>query len=352
VTDQAVVAHQQTNAMVTMATAIKTLDADLAARQEELAQRLAGRYPADYFRQAALTLMRRQPEVAMEVAATMQGRASFLQAVMQAADAGLPFVLGRYYLVPFRNNGVQEVQGIVGYQGLVDLITAPGTGVTFAEAAIVYSRDYFEWRRGSDGYLRHREWLAVPDMTEDERRPGRGKPIAVWARVMYRNGQDKWDVMGIDEVEDIRQRAPSAKAKRSPWLTDYDEMAKKTALRRLSKTQRIATGAMALLDDEEDFEYRRGLQAQPVGQTDQGRLRQSLQQRLGATEPPAEGQSGPDTPPEPEPPAEAVVVADTPLPRPQCGATVTDPGTGEVFTCTKPPGHRGDHTDGQHDWPR
>jgi recombination protein RecT len=353
------VASPGTNALANVASAVQVLEHDLQPRMADLAARLAGRYPAEYFAKAALTQFRRNPDTLVEVTATPTGRASFLQAVMQAADVGLPFVLGRAYLVPFREGNTPAVQLIVGYQGLCDLVTAPGTGVTFVEAAIVYDADYFEYQRGTGGYLHHREAWGTPD--------GRGQRKAVWARVVFASGQDKWDVMSIaDDVEPIRKRAPSARARSSPWLTDYDEMAKKTVLRRLCKTQRIALPAMAVLDDEEDFEYRRGLAASPVNPVPVagplGELRQQLQQRVAPdfaaeavrvnAQPEAEATTPSTEPPAPvdNPPAAEPKAVDKPAGKQvACGATVAD-DEGATYTCSLRPGHAGRHSDGQHDW--
>lgn len=337
------VANPQTSALVVTARSVGVLQHDLEERMADLSVSLAGRYPPDYFAKVALQQFRRTPDLLADVAATPVGRASFLNAVMQAADVGLPFIMGRAYLVPFRDAGTPAVQLIIGYQGLVDLMTAPGTGLTFAEAAVVYEGDDFDYRRGTGGYLHHRERWG----------PQRGNRMAVWARVVFANGQEKYDVMDWSEVEVIRQRAPSARARSSPWLTDPDEMGKKTVLRRLSKTQRVALPAMAVLDDEDDFEYRRGMAASPLNPAaadPQTRLRQTVQARVNAVaEPPVTSPSTPPADAVDDQPAPAQTVDSAPTQTDQCGATVLAADNAYVV-CTLRPGHRGRHSDGTQDW--
>lgn len=283
---------QQTSALMTLADANKAIEQDLARRDDELARKLSGAFPADYFIGLVLTQLRKmKPDVQLALARTPQGRASLVSAMYQAAELHLPFLMGRMWLVPFKNNGVQEVQALVGYQGLVDLITAPGTGVTYVDSAVVRQRDHFDYMRGTDGYLRHREF--IPEMTDATKQSDlvydRGPVTFAWARVVYANGQDRWDVMTYAELEVIRKRSRGGDT--GPWVTDPDEMRKKTVLRRLSKTQRISLDAMRVIEREDDWEAARVNAQQPAQSDEQTRLRRKLQQQIGAR---ADEQQGDD----------------------------------------------------------
>lgn len=86
------------------------------------------------------------------------------------------------------------------------------------------------------------------------------KPIThVYSIAYLENGELSRHVMTIAAVERIRRRSRSAD--KGPWVTDYDEMAKKTCLRQHSKAlpkakddlnrQRVV-GALRALDDAED----------------------------------------------------------------------------------------------------
>jgi recombination protein RecT len=324
---------------------------ELEQRHDELAKALAGRYDPGFFLQVALTQFTRTP------ALWSASRSSVIRAVIEAGQLGLPFLAGRAWLVPYKNHGATEAQLIVGYQGLVDLVTGPETGVTFVESAVVYAADEFAYERGTNAYLRHRE--AAPEVelgtTQDQVVAQRGPRVAAWARVVYRTGQSRFDVMSWAEIEAIRQR--SRAGREGPWVTDYDEMAKKTVLRRLCKTQRISLTAMAVLESEDEFE-RAAREERSAGAGEQQRLRRQLARSLGAEVPeeeqPAAGEAQPELHTDggeavdnlpPEPPASV----HKPLDPAVCGATVTDP-EGARLECTLAAGHTGQHTDGQHDW--
>lgn len=144
---------------------------------------------------------------------------SLLRAVFQAAELGLePGLMGEVYLVPFKD----EVQAIVGYQGLLSLARRSGDVVN-VEARVVYERDEFHVEYGLEPKLVHR-----PYMGDEE------SPFArVYAVATLKGGGKQFDVMSKAQIERIRARSRAANS--GPWVTDYDEMAKKTVLRRLCK---------------------------------------------------------------------------------------------------------------------
>ncbi|MBO7670352.1 MAG: recombinase RecT [Oscillospiraceae bacterium] len=152
--------------------------------------------------------------------------ASFLGAMMTAAQLGLEpnTPLGQAYLIPFRNNkkGVVECQFQLGYKGLIDLAYRSGE-ISTIQAQVVYENDTFEYAFGLEPTLKH-----VPAMTD------RGAPSFVYAVFRTKDGGYGFEVMSVD---DIRQHARKySKAYDSgPWKTNFEEMAKKTVLKRVLK---------------------------------------------------------------------------------------------------------------------
>jgi recombination protein RecT len=150
---------------------------------------------------------------------------SLIGAILQAAQIGLEpgSHLGHCYLVPFRNNkkGVMEVQFIAGYRGLIDLARRSGK-ITVLVARAVYARDQFDYEYGLEERLIH-----VPAAGK------RGEFIGVYAVARFTDGQKQFEYMPREDVELIRKESKSAND--GPWVTDYDEMAKKTVMRRLCK---------------------------------------------------------------------------------------------------------------------
>lgn len=151
---------------------------------------------------------------------------SFLAAMMAAAQLGLEpnTPLGQAYLLPYNNKGNMEVQFQLGYKGLIDLAYRSGE-VEIVQAHIVYEHDRFEFEYGLDPKLVH-----VPADTD------RGDPIKVYAMFRTKSGGSGFDVMSMDEVRAHASKYSKAYGSSfSPWKTNFEEMAKKTVLKRVLK---------------------------------------------------------------------------------------------------------------------
>lgn len=149
---------------------------------------------------------------------------SFLGAMMTAAQLGLEpnTPLGQAYLIPFRNHGVMECQFQLGYKGMLDLVYRSGE-VSIIQAHTVYSNDQFEYELGLDPKLQHK-----PAMGD------RGDPIAYYAVFKTKDGGYAFQVMSVDEVRKHAQKYSKSYGS-GPWQTNFDEMAKKTVLKKVLK---------------------------------------------------------------------------------------------------------------------
>lgn len=151
---------------------------------------------------------------------------SFLGAMMSAAQLGLEpnTPLGQAYLIPYKNKGVDEVQFQIGYKGLIDLAYRSGE-VALVQAHIVYENDTFECEFGLEPKLVHK-----PADAE------RGNPIKVYAMFKTKNGGYGFEVMSMDDVRKHAEKySKSYNYGSSPWQTNFEEMAKKTVLKRVLK---------------------------------------------------------------------------------------------------------------------
>jgi recombination protein RecT len=159
---------------------------------------------------------------------------------MQCAALGLEpgGALGHCYLIPFENRRQNrtEVQFIVGYRGMIDLARRSGQIVSL-EARAVYAKDKFEVELGLNSRIEHK-----PDWDAEDR----GDITFVYAVAKLRDGGIQFDVMSRREIERVRNasagyRVAEAVAKKynktadSPWHSHFEEMAKKTVVRRLFK---------------------------------------------------------------------------------------------------------------------
>lgn len=154
---------------------------------------------------------------------------SILQCLMDLSAMGLEPDGRRAHLIPFKRKKQidgkwqewYECQLIVDYKGLAELAYRSGNLAQVPRAEIVCENDEFEW---VDGVVHHKINYRQP----------RGDMYAVYSCVLLKGASEpSFCVMTLDEVEGIRARS---KAKDSgPWVTDFFEMAKKTAFRRHSK---------------------------------------------------------------------------------------------------------------------
>ena len=151
---------------------------------------------------------------------------SFIAALMNAAQLGLEpnTPLGQAYLIPYKNKGTLECQFQIGYKGMIDLAYR-NDRMQVIEARTIYENDEFYYELGLDARLKH-----IP--TWDDRGDIRG----FYAIFKLDNGGYSFEVMGktvIDSFAETYSKAFSSEY--SPWKTNYEEMAKKTVLKRLLK---------------------------------------------------------------------------------------------------------------------
>ncbi len=163
-------------------------------------------------------------------------RTSLLSSIMTCAQLGLEpdGVLGQAYLIPFKTRGQMRVQFIPGYKGLITLARNSGD-VTSIQAQAVHENDHFVFEFGLNERLEHR-----PAQGE------RGDVVYFYAIAKFKDGGYHWDVMTRSQVEKIRDesqgyKAAVASAKKynkpvnSPWVDHFEEMGKKTVIRRIAK---------------------------------------------------------------------------------------------------------------------
>lgn len=166
---------------------------------------------------------------------------SLISAVIQTAQLGLqPGNMGHIHLVPFNNKGKMEVQLIIGYKGLVELVNRSGEA-TILTAEVVKERDQFQYELGLNPILRH-----IPASGD------RGKMIGVYCIAKNTIANEKVFVyMQEDEIDKVRKASKAGSSEYSPWNTWPEEMAKKTAVKRISKLLPLsAESQQAIAADE------------------------------------------------------------------------------------------------------
>lgn len=149
---------------------------------------------------------------------------SFLACVLNCAVLGLEpnTPLGHAYLIPRNNNRTKKVDCTlqIGYPGMLELSYRSGL-LKSVDAEAVYEGDDFQYSMGLKPYLRH-----VPSSAADRE----DKPVT-HAYAIFRMSGDSEHFTVLSRAQIDKRRSRSAAANDGPWVTDFAEMAKKSALR-------------------------------------------------------------------------------------------------------------------------
>jgi len=122
------------------------------------------------------------------------------------------------YLIPRKNRLYFQSS----YMGKREILLRSGM-VRDVWCELVYKNDNFKMEAGTDRKLIH----------EPNAFGERGEIVGGYWCAILQNGEKPFGVMTKAEIDAISQRSESVKAgKSSPWVTDYNEMAKKTILNR------------------------------------------------------------------------------------------------------------------------
>lgn len=251
------------------------LKALLEKSRESLADIAAKEFEPDRLLKMVLLAASKQPKL-LECTGH-----SLMEAVMTSAELGLDCsgTQGKAYLVPYG----KQATLIPGYRGLIDLARRSGDVLTI-RARVVCQNDYFVQRWGDDETIVHRP----PDHGE------RGQPIGAYAIAVFKDGTRQREYMTHEDIESIRKKSKAGNF--GPWKDHWNEMARKTVVRRLCKYLPCAI----------DSPLARGLEADDATYTDESYASVQDAARAnagkGRMRMPVYDQSGADPEPQPEPP--------------------------------------------------
>lgn len=195
----------------------------------EIAKALPRHITGERMTRVLLTALSTTPDLALCT------KESFFGAILQASQLGLEpnTPLGHAWLLPYRNKkrGVTECQLQIGYQGMMDLSMRTGRVHGFSAEA-VREGDFFEYELGLYPKCRH-----IPSDDPDRE----DKPIThVYGVVRVKDADPAFRVLTLAQVRaramrsatwDHSKNAPGS----GPWLTDFEAMCLKTALRAVWK---------------------------------------------------------------------------------------------------------------------
>lgn len=196
---------------------IEAMRGTLVKMQPEFAAALPPQIPVEKFIRTTLTAVQMNPDL------LGADRRSLLGACMKAAQDGL--LLDGREAAPVIFNSKDKgkvVQYMPMVGGILKKIRNSGE-LSSISAQVAYDKDHFEYELGDNENIVHKPFLG-----ED-----RGKPIAVYAVAKTKDGAIYREVMSVSDVEKVR--AASRAGKYGPWVDWWDEMAKKTVIRRMAK---------------------------------------------------------------------------------------------------------------------
>ncbi|MBW0088269.1 recombinase RecT [Pseudonocardia sp. KRD-184] len=175
----------------------------------------------------------------------------FLAALLDAARLGLEPGTEQFYLTPRKVKGQLEILGIVGYQGLIELMYRAGA-ISSVVAECVYEHDTFRFRPGQDEIPTHEiDWDA----------DDRGNLRLVYAFARMKDGAtSKVVVLNRAAIQRIKATSQGADSQYSPWTTSEPAMWLKSAVRQLAKW--VPTSAEYM---REQLRAVRDVAAEPAG---------------------------------------------------------------------------------------
>lgn len=179
------------------------------------------------FLRVAITALTKTPKLAQ------CDQASFFSALLTLSQYGLEPDGRCAHLIPYGTT----CQLILDYKGIVELVMRTGL-VSKLHADVVCEHDEFEYNVGQ--IVAHKI-----DLRKD-----RGAMFAAYATCQFKDGSTSAAVMSKQEIDAIKDRSKAGRS--GPWVTDYNEMAKKTAFRRLSKWLPLSSEVRDLMAKDDD----------------------------------------------------------------------------------------------------
>lgn len=212
--------------------------------EKQIAKALPSVMTPERFTRIAMTAVTQNPQLGQCTPG------SFIGALLTAAQLGLEpnTPLGQAYLIPFRNGkngGALECQFQLGYRGMIALAHRSGE-LQNIEAHIVYENDSFDYELGLNPVLKHKP-----------AKENRGKIAWVYAVYRLTSGGFGFEVMSYEDVNKHRDKFSKAAGRGfSPWDTAWEEMAKKTVIKKALKYAPLQSEfTRAMSEDESTLDF-------------------------------------------------------------------------------------------------
>lgn len=212
---------------------VDQLKKTLSLMKEQFSAALPPHIPVDRFIRVI------QTGVSMNPALVTANRESLLAACMRLAEKGLVPDGSEAALVMFG----EKVTAMPMLSGILKLVRNSGE-LQSITAQLVYKNDKFKYFVDSSGENLEHE----PNLFSD-----RGDLLGCYAIARTKDGGVYIEVMTLADIEKVKKSSRSAS--NGPWVTWFDQMAKKSVLRRLAKRLPSSTDLDQLLSDDDKAEF-------------------------------------------------------------------------------------------------
>jgi recombination protein RecT len=206
----------------------------------QFAMVLPSHISADKFQRVAITAIQNSPDL------LQADRRSLYAACMKLAQDGVIPDGREAALVTFNtkqkdNTWIKAVQPMIMVAGILKKVRQSGELATI-HAAVVYKNDKFRYWVDTEGQHIEHEPILFGE---------RGPAIGVYAMAKTKDNSVFVQPLSLADVEKIRQASRSKDS--GPWTSWWEEMAKKSAIRRLAKYLPQSTDIEQALKSDEDL---------------------------------------------------------------------------------------------------
>lgn len=224
-------------------TAIQDFKQTLEKQTPQFAMALPPQISAERFQRTVLTAVQKNPKL------LQCDRPSLWAACMQAASEGLMPNGIEAAIVPFKD----QAQFMPMIAGILKKIRNSGDIISIC-VELVYEGEPFEYYVDSEGkHIKH---------TPNVFGISSGTLLGAYAIAISKDGGRYIEVMSAAEIEKVRSVSRSKDS--GPWRDWYEEMVKKTVIRRLSKLLPMSTDVLDLIrGDDETFQLEKPEAAPP-----------------------------------------------------------------------------------------
>lgn len=193
---------------------VQNLTNNLDASLEAVAEALPNDFNRARFLQNTIAVVKEKPDL------LQYNQTELLTCCLQASYLGLDFMSKEAWLVPYSGH----VQFQMGYKGACKFVKK----YSIRPLADIYAKSVRkgdELEYGIEDNKPFIKWKPVPFNNSEM--------VGVFAVAYFEDGGILYEVMSKEDVDKIRKRSKASSS--GPWVSDYEEMAKKTVLKRLAK---------------------------------------------------------------------------------------------------------------------